>query len=154
MSPRAAWRLERLGFPAVYDYVAGKMDWLSFGLAHEGAAVLAGDAVERDVPTCGLDERVGDVAKRVADRSASFCIATNDAGIVMGVVQGHALVADPDALVDDIMQFGTATVRPSEDLAALLQRMRDRGVDAIVVTRSDARLVGILTREQAERAST
>ncbi|MDP9404293.1 MAG: rhodanese-like domain-containing protein [Actinomycetota bacterium] len=32
MSPRAAWRLEHLGFAQVYDYVAGKVDWMAAGL--------------------------------------------------------------------------------------------------------------------------
>ena len=39
MSPRAAWRLEALGYPEVYDYVAGKSDWMAAGLPteHSGA---------------------------------------------------------------------------------------------------------------------
>ena len=32
MSPRAAWRLEGLGFERVYDYVPGKADWFASGL--------------------------------------------------------------------------------------------------------------------------
>ena len=36
MSPRAAWRLESLGFTAVYDYVAGKADWFARGLPRAG----------------------------------------------------------------------------------------------------------------------
>src|SRR5438309_12115020 len=32
MSPRAAWRLESVGFSEVSDYVAGKNDWMSAGL--------------------------------------------------------------------------------------------------------------------------
>src|SRR5688572_23586838 len=36
MSPRAASRLETLGFEQVYDYVAGKADWGSGGLPLEG----------------------------------------------------------------------------------------------------------------------
>src|SRR6266851_66135 len=36
MSPRAAWRLESLGFGEVYDYVAGKLDWMAAGLRTEG----------------------------------------------------------------------------------------------------------------------
>src|SRR5712691_518454 len=32
MSPRAAWRLERLGFTPVYDYALGKVDWMAAGL--------------------------------------------------------------------------------------------------------------------------
>jgi hypothetical protein len=37
MSPRAASRLESIGFEQVCDYVAGKADWGSAGLALEGA---------------------------------------------------------------------------------------------------------------------
>lgn len=29
MSPRAAWRLEHLGFGQVYDYGAGQVDWMA-----------------------------------------------------------------------------------------------------------------------------
>ena len=36
MSPRAACRLELLGFTQVYDDVAGKADWLAHGLPTEG----------------------------------------------------------------------------------------------------------------------
>lgn len=36
MSPRAAARLEGIGFEQVYDYTAGKVDWGSFGLPLEG----------------------------------------------------------------------------------------------------------------------
>ena len=41
MSPRAAWRLEAAGFAPVYDYVAGKSDWLAADLPFEGTARLA-----------------------------------------------------------------------------------------------------------------
>jgi hypothetical protein len=33
MSPRAAWWLEAAGFGPVYDYAAGKSDWLVADLA-------------------------------------------------------------------------------------------------------------------------
>ena len=36
MSPRAACRLQTLGFTNVYDYVLGKADWLAHGLPTEG----------------------------------------------------------------------------------------------------------------------
>ena len=32
MSPRAACRLDTLGFEHVYDYLTGKYDWLARGL--------------------------------------------------------------------------------------------------------------------------
>jgi hypothetical protein len=39
MSPRAAWRLDELGYGEVYDYVAGKADWLAADLSTEGSGV-------------------------------------------------------------------------------------------------------------------
>jgi hypothetical protein len=51
MSPRAAWRLEAAGFGPVYDYAAGKMDWLAADLRFEGAARLAGMFTRRGVAT-------------------------------------------------------------------------------------------------------
>ena len=64
MSPRAAWRLESLGFGDVYDYVAGKLDWMAAGLPTDGTNAQhprAGDVARKDVPTAQLDERLGDV---------------------------------------------------------------------------------------------
>ena len=51
MSLRAAWRLEAIGFGPVYDYVAGKADWLAAGLPFEGTAQLAGMFARRGVAT-------------------------------------------------------------------------------------------------------
>ena len=49
MSPRAAWRLEATGFGPVYDYVAGKADWLAADLPFEGTAQLVGMFTRRNV---------------------------------------------------------------------------------------------------------
>ena len=51
MSPRAAWRLEEAGFGPVYDYVAGKSDWLAADLPFEGSAQLAGMFTRHQVAT-------------------------------------------------------------------------------------------------------
>ena len=51
MSPRAAWRLEAAGFGPVYDYMAGKADWLAADLPFEGTAQLAGMFTSRGVAT-------------------------------------------------------------------------------------------------------
>lgn len=149
MSPRAAWRLEQLGFARVHDYVPGKSAWLAADLPYEGEAVLAGLAVDRDVPTCRLGERIGELRGRLPDE-AGPCVARNAAGVVMGVVTPESLREDADASVDSVMRFGVTTVRPSEDLEGLLHRMGHAEVDAVVVTRADATLVGILTREHGE----
>lgn len=51
MSPRAAWRLEAAGFGPVYDYQAGKIDWIAADLPFEGTAQLAGMFTRRGVAT-------------------------------------------------------------------------------------------------------
>ena len=56
MSPRAAWRLETLGFTKVHDYVAGKADWGAAGFPLEGThGPRAGELARRDAPTCALN---------------------------------------------------------------------------------------------------
>jgi len=50
------------------------------------------------------------------------------------------------------MEIGPTTIRPSERLEPLVERMRRRGVATIVVSDLKGRLVGILYRQDAERA--
>ncbi len=70
MSPRAAWRLESVGFRDVHDYVDGKLDWMAAGLPTEGSNALrprAGEVARKDVPICGLQESIGEVRRRVRE---------------------------------------------------------------------------------------
>jgi CBS domain-containing protein len=50
------------------------------------------------------------------------------------------------------MEVGPTTIRPSERLEPLVERMRRRGVATIVVSDLKGRLVGILYRADAESA--
>ena len=50
------------------------------------------------------------------------------------------------------MEIGPTTIRPNERLEPLVDRMRKRGVATIIVSDLKGRLVGILYREDAERA--
>jgi rhodanese-related sulfurtransferase/CBS domain-containing protein len=152
MSPRAARRLERLGFPLVFDYAAGKMDWLSYGLPHEGSATLAGDLIHRDVPTCDLGDRIASVREKLTGQPWNLCVVVDDDQLVQGVVRRDALDGPPHTSVEQVMQFGPTTVRPSEDVDALAERMRQAHVGAVLVTRSDGRLLGLLVRADAEQA--
>lgn len=97
MSPRAAWRLESIGFQQVYDYAAGKADWGAAGLPLEGTAgPRAGEHARRDVPTCRLDERLADVRRRVERSSWDTCIVVNEHAVVLGRLGQRALRAKDD----------------------------------------------------------
>lgn len=151
MSPRAACRLDHLGYDA-YDYVAGKADWLAFGLPHEGSAVLVGAALTTEVATCSFRDRLGDVRQALQASPFGSLVALDADGIVMGKLDRDATAAsDDDQTVDRLMREGPTTVRPSEELSPLVERMRHAEVDAVLVTRSDGRLLGLLERRRAEQ---
>jgi hypothetical protein len=108
MSPRAAWRLERLGFKEVYDFVPGKMAWLAMGWPREGTAAKvpnAGEVARRGTPTCALDDKVGDVREKVLAVGRHVCIVVNDAGIVEGRLRGKALEETPEATAEEAMEI-------------------------------------------------
>src|SRR6266446_289738 len=114
MSPRAAWRLESIGFTRVYDYVAGKADWGSFGLPLEGTkGARAGEYVRVDVPTCRLEKRLQEVRRSVSAAGWDTCIVVNESRVVLGRLGRNALGIDDESSVEDAMTEGPRTVRPS-----------------------------------------
>ena len=144
MSPRAAWRLEAAGFDRVYDYVAGKADWLAADLPFEGTARLAGMFTRRDVAAARVGTTVMEALGRLEAKGFGPVLVLNEAGVVMGAAYRNRLVsADGEAAVESVMRFGVSTVRPSEDAAALVHRMGHAEVTRVVVTRSDGTLVGL-----------
>jgi predicted transcriptional regulator len=159
MSPRAACRLEQLGFAEVYDYVPGKSDWTAAGLPREGESAgipQAGDLVDRKVPTCGLDESLGDVLDRLPAGEDGLCVVVNEANVVLGTLylrNGDELrrAARNGATVGQAMRPGPSAVRANEQVEALVERMRDADVRRVLVTDPEGRLLGLFDRNRAER---
>jgi CBS domain-containing protein len=150
MSPRAAWRLESLGFTAVYDYVPGEADWCAFGLPMEGAQAAVphvGQLARRDVPRCGLSEKIGAVRDRARAADWNICVVVNEENVVLGLLRERELAADPNATADQVMRAGPATYRPDALVADVVDRMDRRGVMGVLITLSDGRLLGWLRRE-------
>jgi len=139
-----------MGFPEVYDYVAGKKSWGSYGLPREGTKVperTAGDVARRDVPTCMLDERLTEVRERVRAAGWDTCIVINEQRVVLGRLGRKALAADTDESVEEAMTPGPSTVRPSIGTDALLEPIRARNLTSILVTTPDGRLAGLALRD-------
>jgi CBS domain-containing protein len=154
MSARAAWRLESLGFTHVFDYGAGKVDWLASGLPTEGPGaqeLRAKDGVRRDIPSCYISDRLGDVRQRVQADGTDGCVVLNAIGIVLGYLRRHALGADPEMTVGEAMDPGPTTIRPHVPLAEVTEYLQKRDLDSILVTTADGQLVGMLHRREAER---
>ncbi len=154
MSPRAAWRLESLGFTDVYEYSAGKSDWGAYGLPLEGEVTKVGrikDLAHLDVPTCGLDDTVATARERAEPWKT--CFVVNARGVVLGRMFGQDFEADPHAHVGDVMSPGPSTFRPDVSAVEMLEYMDRNKLETAPVTTSDGRLMGLVLRADVERAA-
>lgn len=155
MSPRAAWQLEAMGFTEVYDFVEGKMDWIAHGLPTEGKGPhfpLAGEVADRGaVLACRVGDHVGDVAHQLDTVAHDYCVVLNDENVVLGRMRKKNVQGPSEARVEQVMEPGPTTVRPSEPAKGLLERMKKKNVPALIVTTNKGRLMGTVTQEALER---
>src|SRR6266540_6538702 len=145
-----------MGFTQVYDYSAGKLDWLAAGLATEGSNAQqprAGNVASGDVPTCGLDERLGEVARRVRAAGWDACVAVNAERVVLGLLRAKELEADGDLRIEQAMRPGPSTFRPYVSIVEMARFMVDHDLEMSQITTSDGRLVGLLRRRDATRVA-
>ena len=144
MSPRAAWRLERLGYAPVYDYAAGKVDWMGAGLATvraDPSERRALDDADRDPPTCAPDDLVDHALLRAL---GATLVVVNEQRIVLGRLRRSGAHADGERRVEDVMEAGPTTVRAHEPLNPLLERMARRQVEQVIVTTPEGELLGVV----------
>ncbi|HLZ94670.1 MAG TPA: CBS domain-containing protein [Candidatus Dormibacteraeota bacterium] len=157
MAPRAAARLETLGFDNVYEYEPGKEDWLAAGLPSEGRRAsepTLASVVRRDVPRFGLNDRVGPIRESLAAGGWEWAAIVNSSGVLLGRVRKRDIEdgEDPDAIAERLMDEGPSTYRLNVGLDELLQRMHDRHFDTAFVTDPDGHLCGLVTRRDIVRA--
>jgi CBS domain-containing protein len=145
-----------MGFTQVYDYVAGKLDWLAAGGPIEGTSAgrpRAGEIARGDVPTCGLDERLGEVQARVRAAGWDACVVVNQERVVLGLLRAKELEGDPASRIEAAMRPGPSTFRPHVPIAEMAHHMVDHDLENAPITTSDGRLVGLLRRTDALRTA-
>jgi hypothetical protein len=148
MSARAASRLETLGFGHVYRYQPGKADWFAAGLPREGTEAGTArvvDVAERDVPTCTVDERVGEVRERLRS-TGSVCVVVDQQRIVLGLVEGVSADTPGDTRVEFVMRSNPITFRPNVLAGQLPEYLKAPATRLALVTTSDGVLLGLLCR--------
>jgi CBS domain-containing protein len=134
----------------VYDYRTGKQDWLGAGLPTEGTDTQRPrlvDVVRRDVPTCSLGERLGDVRDRVIAAGWDACVVISQERVVLGLLRAQELQADPELLVERAMRPGPSTYRPFVSVAEMRRTMIERNLESSPVTTSDGKLVGLVRQQ-------
>ena len=155
MSPRAACRLEALGFAEVYDYVSGKADWLARGLPREGdnaGEPRAVDLLVDDVVACALAEPIADIRERVAESRYGFAFVVSPNRVMLGRLRRAALEGDPHLVAEEVMEPGPSTIRADSQLEPLAERMRRRDLTALPVTTPEGELLGVVRRDDLEQA--
>jgi rhodanese-related sulfurtransferase/CBS domain-containing protein len=147
LSPRAAARLEDMGFADVRDFSAGLAAWTSDGRPTTGAI---GDHdriaphVRRDVPRCGPDATIADV--RAAIGEWELCAVVNDEEVLLGIVRADATSMPSDLAVRDVLVPGPGTVRPDARVPDMADQLDGDHLDHVLVSTYDGRLVGLLRR--------
>src|SRR3979411_444041 len=109
MAPRAAARLTTLGFGEIYEYRAGKLDWLAAGNPTEGEnskRPRAGDVARRDGVVCGLQDVGGEVSERTRAAGWDVAVVVDGAQIVLGLLRSEQLDEEPGLQVEKAMRPG------------------------------------------------
>lgn len=107
----------------------------------------------RDVPTCGLDERLGEVRERVRAAGWNECVVINEERVVLGLLRSRELEADPALRIEQAMRPGPSTFRPFVAIEEVAKFMTEHDLESSPVTTSDGRLLGLLMRQDASRAA-
>ena len=86
-------------------------------------------------------------------RTGDIFIVGNDDGVVLGRLPSDALHGDPEESIEQVMESGPATFRPSVPLEEMADYMREHGMDSALITTAEGRLVGILYLEDIRAGS-
>jgi Mg/Co/Ni transporter MgtE len=113
----------------------------------------AGDVARSDVPTYRMDERLGDVRERVGSAGWDACVVVNDESVVMGLLRSKELDGDPELPIERAMRPGPSTFRPHVPIQEMADFMTRHDLVNAPITTSDGRLVGLLVREDAQKAA-
>jgi rhodanese-related sulfurtransferase len=153
MSPRAAARLDSLGFEQVYDYAPSKVDYLARGLPREGELAnepRASDHVRDDAVRCLRDAKIGDVREQVEASPYGFALVVTDDGTLLGRLRRTALEGDPQSSAEDVMEEGPSTMRAHIPVDEVKERLDRKNLTTALVTTPEGTLLGVVRRADLE----
>jgi CBS domain-containing protein len=129
---------------------------MAAGLPTEGTNTelpRAADVARKDVPTCALDDRLGDVRERVRSAGWNACVVVNKQSIVLGLLRERELGGDADLPIERAMRPGPSTFRTYVPIEEMAEYMTRHNLVNAPITTSNGRLVGLLVRDDAQRAA-
>ena len=105
------------------------------------------------MPTCRIDERIGDVRDRVREAGWDACVIVNEERIVFGLLRSAELAEGSDEPVEEVMRPGPSTFRPHVPVDEMAGFMVEHDLESSPITASDGRLIGLLRRDDAVRVA-
>jgi osmoprotectant transport system ATP-binding protein len=93
-----------------------------------------------------------EVCERLDESGWDTCFVVDARRVVLGWLGRRAIRGREDVTAEQAMTLGPSTIRPSARLRDVVDRMQRQQLNYLPVTTSDGRLVGLLLREDAERA--
>jgi rhodanese-related sulfurtransferase len=153
MSPRAAARLEQLGFD-VYDYALSKVDWMAHGLPMEGTAAARPTALSfarHDVVTCGLDDVAEEIKRRIDASPYGFALVLAGRVVLGRIRRTRVEEAPDDASAELLMEPGPSTTRPHTQPAELEKQFERSGTSTAILTTPEGELMGVVSRSDLPR---
>ena len=105
-----------------------------------------------DVPTCRPHDRLQELCKRLDASGCDTCFVVDNQNVVLGRLGRRAIRARDDLSAEQAMTLGPSTIRPSARLREVVERMQRQELTSLPVTTSEGRLVGLVLRDDAERA--
>ena len=101
------------------------------------------------MPTCGLDEAIGDVRERVSAAEWDACVVVNGERVVFGLLRADELAKGSDEPVEKVMRPGPSTFRPNVPILELAHYMLEHDLQSSPITTSDGRLIGLVRVDEA-----
>jgi hypothetical protein len=112
-----------------------------------------GDLARRDIPTCRLDDRIGEVGGRVRAAGWDLCAVVTDRNISLSRLRQAQLGGDPGLSAPEAMEEGTATYRPNRQAAETATYLPEHTVPSLLVTTGDGELIGPVCRDDFKSAA-
>ena len=80
-----------------------------------------------------------------------MCVVVNGRRVPLGALRLEAMVADPNAAAEQLMEPGPATIRPSWTFEEASEYLKRQNQDRVLVTTSEGLLIGVYFQADAER---
>ncbi|MEW5854870.1 MAG: CBS domain-containing protein [Myxococcota bacterium] len=110
------------------------------------------DVMKKTVQTCGADETVSMVAKRMRDHNIGFMPVGDGSGRLIGTVTDRDLAirvladsANPDTAVRNVMSQGVISCSPDDPLRTAEELMAKHQKSRIVCTDADGKPQGVIS---------